>query len=113
MALLLGFNKAPYGRLMDELHSFSVDILHPSVLQLGDHLQPELRTLGLLDPEAQDFLEAVDGDADGQVHGLVDDVPLILDLDHQGIQVQDRIHGIKVHPTKAYLDSLRAKIFSQ
>jgi len=84
-----------FRKTLEPIDAGNEDILHPTVLEFGDHLQPELRPLCLLDLEAKDFLEAVDGDADGQVHGLVDDVPLVLDLDHQGIQVQDRIHGIK------------------
>ena len=43
--------------------------------------QPELGTLGLLDPEAQNLLVAFHGEAQRQINGFVADSPLIADFD--------------------------------
>lgn len=48
------------------------DVLHAAILELGDHLQPEFGTLGLVDPHAQNFLVPIHGHADRQIDGLVD-----------------------------------------
>jgi hypothetical protein len=43
----------------------------PAVAQLSGHPVPELRALALLDPDAQQLLDAVDVDADHLVGGLI------------------------------------------
>ena len=47
------------------------DITNASVLQFGEHVEPEFCPFVLLDPETQEFLVAVEVDAQGQVDRLV------------------------------------------
>ena len=49
------------------------DIGNAPVLQFGQYVEPELCPFVLLDPEAQEFLVAVEVNAQGQVDRLVPD----------------------------------------
>ena len=49
------------------------DVVDTAVLQFGEHVEPELCAFVLLDPQAQEFLVAVQVDAQGQVDRLVPD----------------------------------------
>lgn len=49
------------------VHAGQEDILDPPVLELGQHLEPKLGPLGLFDPKAQNFLEAMEIHPDGQI----------------------------------------------
>lgn len=63
----------------------------PAVAQLGKYSVPEFGALGLLDPDTQDLLDAVDVNADHHVGGLVGHHAAVADLDADGIDRQDRI----------------------
>jgi len=62
------------------------------VLQLGEHLQPELGPLGGGPPQTQQFLVALQVDTQGQVDRLGTDHPMVAHLDHQGVQVEDGVN---------------------
>ena len=62
-----------------------------AVAQLGADPGPELRALGGLDPDPEHVLDPVQVDPDGDVRGLVADLVPVPDLDHQGVQVEDRV----------------------
>jgi hypothetical protein len=65
-----------------------------AIAQLGEHPVPELGALGLLDPDAQDLLDAVDVDPDHHVSGLVGHDAAVADLEADGVDIQDRIHRV-------------------
>ena len=51
-------------------------VLNAAVLQLGQYLQPELRTLRpVTGPQTQDVAFSVDGDPDDHIDGFVADLP--------------------------------------
>ena len=70
-------------------------ILGTAGLELVHHPQPELRPLGLLDPQPQHLLVAVAGDPDGQVHRLVAHQALVADLHPQRVEVHDRVDWLQ------------------
>lgn len=67
----------------------------PRLASLGAHAGPELRALGGLDPDAQDVLDAVHVDADGDVRGPVGHVRAVADLHHQRVEVDDRVERLQ------------------
>ena len=71
------------------------DVLDAAVGQLGADPGPELRALGGLHPDAQDVLDPVQVDPDGEVRGPVADVRPVADLDHERVQVQHRVERLQ------------------
>jgi hypothetical protein len=74
----------------DEDHVFDAP-----VTEFGDHPQPELGTLGGLQPDAQHVLAALDVDADGDVCCLVAHGAFVADLAHDGVEIDHRIHRVE------------------
>src|SRR3954468_7962188 len=66
-----------------------------AVVQVVEDGQPELGPLGLLPPDPQHLAVALDGDADRQVAGAVAHRAVLADLDHQAVEVRDRIDGVQ------------------
>ena len=60
-------------------------------LQIGQDLQPELGALGALEPHAEHVAVAVEVDPDRQIAGEVSDRLPVADLDHERVQVEDRV----------------------
>src|SRR3954469_15339161 len=89
-------------------------VLDAPVPQLVHDPQPELGALVLLQPQAQDLLGAVGADAQGDVHGLVADQPLVAHLDPERVEEDQRIdrlerprlpgRGLPQHPRGAGAD---------
>jgi hypothetical protein len=66
------------------------------VAQLGEHRQPVLGALvAVAQPDPQHLFAAIDVDADRQVGGLVDHGAVVADLDHQGVDVHDRVDRLE------------------
>ena len=53
--------------------------LDPAGLQIVHHLEPEFGALGRLDPEAENVLRSVGGDAQREIDGLVANQALMAD----------------------------------
>ena len=70
-------------------------VLHAPVAELVHDPEPELRALVLLEPEPENLLGAVGADAEGDMHGLVADQPLVADLDPQGVEEDERIDRLE------------------
>ena len=66
-------------------------VLDAAGLQLGQDLEPELGAFGALEPHAEHVALAVEVDADRQVAGEVPDRLPVADLDHERVEVQDRV----------------------
>src|SRR5664279_3935348 len=64
-------------------------------LQLVEHAQPKLGSLVGAAPQPQHFFVAFHGDADGHVDGPILHRAFLTHLDHQGIQVHDRVYRIQ------------------
>ena len=82
-------------KALQAIHDGHEDVLDTAVLQLVHDAQPELRALVLLEPQAEDLLAAVGSDAEGDVHRLVPDEPLVADLHPQGVEEDQRIGRIE------------------
>ena len=57
--------------------------------------EPEFRSLGLLPPQPEHLALPVDRDADREVAGAGPDGPVLADLDHQRVQVHDRVDPLQ------------------
>lgn len=68
--LHLGLRVQVLDRLREALQPVDArdqDVAHAEVLELGQHVEPELGTLGLADPQAQQVLLALEFDAERDV----------------------------------------------
>ena len=83
------------GKPGEAVHQGDEDILNAAALELRHHPQPEASPFGLLDPEAQDLFVAAPIDAEGHIHRLVLDQPLIPNLHAQTVEEHHRINGIE------------------
>src|ERR1700693_230441 len=73
------------------IHAGDEDVLHAPILQLRQHLQPELRSFRLRYPQPQHFLLAFQVDSQHYVNRLVLDVALVSHFHHQRVQIHDGI----------------------
>jgi hypothetical protein len=88
----------------------------PSTQAISTSLTPRLASsahtpaqkLGL-DPDAQDVTDTVDVDADGNVSGLVADLMTVANLDHQGVEVDDRVDRVQ-GPALPFQDLLEHRV---
>lgn len=71
------------------------DVLAPSGLEFVEYLEPELGTLGLLNPQAQHDALAVGPHAQGQLHRLVADPAAVRDLDPQPVKEHHRVYRLQ------------------
>ena len=71
------------------------DVGHAAGLQVGEDVQPELRALGLLEPQAEHVALAVEVDAQRDVARVVLDRVPVADLHDQRIEVDDRVDALK------------------
>ncbi len=60
-----------FGEALQPVDDRDQDILRAPVLQLVHHREPELGPFVLGDPEAKNLAQAIAGDAEGDIHGLV------------------------------------------
>jgi hypothetical protein len=68
------------------------DVLTAARPEFIEHLEPELRPFGLLDPQAQHVALAIGLNAQGQIDCLVADHAVVADLHPQGVEEHHRIH---------------------
>src|SRR3954447_8748695 len=81
----------PFSPSQTTMHTSS----RAAVLDLGEHREPELGALAAVTgPQTEDVAFAVDGDADRDVDGLVDHLP-VADLDHDGVDEQHRVDPVQ------------------
>ena len=64
-------------------------------LQVVEHLHPELRPFGVLDPNSQNVPAAVVQHPQGQIHGFATNHGDFADLHAQSIKEHHRIHGLQ------------------
>ena len=76
------------------------------VTQLVRHAHPELRALGLLDPDPKDFLATIGSDPVGQVHYLAAYRSLIAHLGPNGVKKDERVQRLRrpTLPTTHFLE---------
>src|SRR6202041_3500003 len=74
------------------------DVLHTAVFQVGHHGEPELRALGLLEPEAEDLALAGDRHAECDVDGLLLDDAAVTDRDEERVEIDDGVDGFERAP---------------
>src|SRR4051812_26381236 len=79
------------GEVFQPVADGDADVLDAAVLQLSQHLEPELRTLATVaGPQAEDVAFPTHGDPDDDVDRLVPDLT-ITDFDHNCVDEDDRI----------------------
>ena len=71
------------------------DVGDAAGLQIGEDVQPELRALGLLEPQAEHVTLAVEVDAQRHVARLVSDRMPVADLHDQRVEVDDRVDALQ------------------
>ena len=71
------------------------DVGDAAVLQIVEDGQPELGALGLLPPDPEHLALALDADADRQVARARAHRAVLADLDHQRVEVDDRVDGLQ------------------
>ncbi|MNE49183.1 hypothetical protein D3C80_1436840 [compost metagenome] len=76
------------------IHADNEDVPNTTILEFIEHAQPELRGLILPDPHAQDVLVSVQIDANDHVGSFVDNGPVLLDLEVDRIQIDDRVDAL-------------------
>ena len=96
------------GRAFEAVADRDADVLDAAVLQLGQHLQPELGAFAAVTgPQPEDVAFPAHGDPDDHIDRLVADLP-VADLDHDRVDEDHRIHRIQrpVGPLGHLLDHL-------
>lgn len=84
-----------FGQPLQPVNDRDQDVLATAGLEFVEHLEPELRALGLLDPQPEHVALAVRLDAQGQVHSLVAHHAITADLYAQCVEEDHRIHRLK------------------
>lgn len=84
-----------FGKPSEPVNADDEHVPDTAVAELGADRRPELRTHRLLDPDPEDVFDALHIDADGDVRGLVADMPAVTDLDHQSVQVDHRVERLQ------------------
>lgn len=80
---------------LQAVHAGDKDVLNATVSKFGDNLQPELGAFSLGHPQAQNLLDAVQIDANGQVQGLDPHSAVIAHLDVNAVHVNDGVQRIE------------------
>ena len=86
---LYGFRQAG-----QPIHTGKKEIFDPTVLQLREHREPELGSLGLGDPHAKPLLLSFQVDRQHQVKRFIEHTLVLAYLDDQTVDVDNRINGL-------------------
>lgn len=85
---------------LEPIHAGDQDILHATVLEVGQHACPELRAFRIARPQAENLprrdlrLVASQVDADDQVDHALADMAVEAGFDDDRVQIHDRIHRL-------------------
>jgi hypothetical protein len=71
------------------------DVADAAVGEVVEDGEPELGALGLLPPDPEHPAVALDGDPDREVSRAATDRAVLADLDHQAVEVGDRVDGVQ------------------
>jgi hypothetical protein len=82
------------GKAFEAIHTGDENILHATVLQLGNHLQPALGTRGLGNPQPKYFLVAVQIDPNCQVHRQGLHRAGIANFNVEAVEIADQAGGL-------------------
>jgi hypothetical protein len=85
-------------------------LLHAPVAELSQHPGPKLRALRRLHPNPQHMLDPIGVDSNSDVGSLVADGVGLLDLHHQSVEVDDRIHPSNSLACQALTSSSTASV---
>ena len=79
------------GEALEPVHAADQDVLDAALLELGEHLHPELGALGVLEPHPEHVTLALDGDPQRQVAGLALHAAALADLQDHGVEEDHRV----------------------
>jgi len=97
------------GKAFEAVDDGDQDVLDAAGLQFVHNPQPELRALGVFDPEPEDVLGAFGRDAERDVDGLVANQALVADLDAQGVEKHQGIARLQ-WPVLPFRDRLQNRV---
>ncbi len=83
------------GEALQAVDDGDEDVLDAAVPELVHDAQPELATLGLLDPQPQHLLGAVRADAKGNIDGFIPNGALVADLDPERVEEHQRVQRLE------------------
>ena len=83
------------GKALEAIDTRDQNVPDTTILQLGEDVHPELRSLALANPQSQKILLALEVDAQGQVHRLGLNMPTRPKFQVDRIQVDDRLDRIQ------------------
>ena len=88
---------------LQAVHAADQDVPDAALLELGQHLHPELGALGFLKPHPEHVAVAVDGDPQREVAGAALHPAALADLEHQRVEEDDRVDVLQrpLAPTPA------------
>ena len=84
-----------FWKALESVHARDQHVLNATVLKFGQHAEPEFCALGFLEPQSQHIFVALAVDADGDVHGLVDDGAVFSDFHENTIEHQNRVDPLE------------------
>tara|TARA_R110000824_G_scaffold391723_2_gene589701 strand:+ start:15647 stop:16018 length:372 start_codon:yes stop_codon:yes gene_type:complete len=84
-----------FGKTLEAIHHSDQDIGNTAIFKFVHHPKPELRSLRLLDPDAENFFRAVRENVQRDVHRLVANESLITDFDADRIEKDERIAHVQ------------------
>ena len=83
------------GKTAQAINHANQNILCAACLEIVEHFEPELSTLGLLNPQPQHILATAGIHPKRQLHRLVLDRPLVANLQAQRVKENHRVHGLQ------------------
>ena len=78
-------------KALEAVHADNEFIVHSTVLEFRDHLEPEFDTFGMGDPKTRQFLLSTQIDPQGQIYGLDPHGPAVAHFDVDAIQIDDGV----------------------
>ena len=82
-------------KALEAVHADNEDVVHSTVLEFRDHLEPELGTFGLGDPKTEQFLLSTQIDPQGQIYGFDPHGLAVPHFDVDAIQIDDGVQGFQ------------------
>jgi len=99
-----------FWKTLQTIHTGNQDVLHASILQFGQDREPELGPLCLCCPHAKHILDTFHGNSDGKINSLGNNLSIVLDLDPDGIQIDDWIDVIQGGFCQSLISSVTASV---
>ena len=84
-----------FGETLQAVDAGDQHVADAAAVEVVEDGEPELGSFGLLPPDAERLAVALDGDPDGEIAGAGADRAVLADLDHQRVEVDDRVDRLQ------------------